>query len=175
MPQETNLNVAPYFDDFDKSDKYYKVLFKPGYPVQARELTGIQSILQDQIEKFGSHAFKEGSSVTGGGVKFTNGYNSILVQADNEGYNVRDYLFELNGKVLVGSQSGIKAKILGYLPNIAEDGTYTFLYIANPYLENQSYDILSMLIEVHGRTRAEEYFKLWLDCFSEEQDTLLFR
>ena len=56
-----------------------------------------------------------------------------------------------------------------------EDGTYTFLYIANPYLENQSYDILSMLIEVHGRTRAEEYFKLWLGCFSEEQDTLLFR
>ena len=51
MPQETNLNVAPYFDDFDKNDKYFKVLFKPGYPVQARELTGIQSILQDQIDK----------------------------------------------------------------------------------------------------------------------------
>ncbi len=56
-----------------------------------------------------------------------------------------------------------------------EDGTYTFLYIASPYLEDQSYDILSILIDVHGRTRAEEYFKLWLDCFSEEQDTLLFR
>jgi len=56
-----------------------------------------------------------------------------------------------------------------------EDGTYTFLYIASPYLENENYDILSILIEVHGRTRAEEYFKLWLDCFSEEQDTLLFR
>ena len=26
MPQETNLNVAPYFDDFDRGDKYYKVL-----------------------------------------------------------------------------------------------------------------------------------------------------
>ena len=137
MPQETNLNVAPYFDDFDKSDKYFKVLFKPGYPVQARELTGIQSILQDQIEKFGSHAFKEGSSVTGGGVKYTNAYNSILVQADNEGYNVRDYLFELNGKVLVGSQSGIKAKILGYLPNIAEDGTYTlFINFRNSGVDN---------------------------------------
>ena len=95
MPQETNLNVAPYFDDFDKSDKYYKVLFKPGYPVQARELTGIQSILQDQIEKFGSHAFKEGSSVTGGGVKFNNGYNSILIQSNNEGYDVGTYLDNL--------------------------------------------------------------------------------
>ena len=58
MPQETNLNTAPYFDDFDPQNNYYKVLFKPGYPVQARELTTLQSILQDQIEKFGNHVFK---------------------------------------------------------------------------------------------------------------------
>ena len=61
MPQETNLNVAPYFDDFDKDDNYCKILFKPGLPVQARELTGIQSILQNQIEKFGQHVFKDPS------------------------------------------------------------------------------------------------------------------
>ena len=53
MPQKTNLNVNPYYDDFDKDDNFYKVLFKPGYPVQARELTGLQSILQNQIESFG--------------------------------------------------------------------------------------------------------------------------
>jgi hypothetical protein len=56
-----------------------------------------------------------------------------------------------------------------------EDGTYTFLYIASPYLENEDYDILSILVAVHGRPRAEEYFQLWLDCFAEEQETLLFR
>ena len=50
MAQQTNLNVSPYFDDFDPNDNYHKVLFKPGYPVQARELTGLQSILQNQIE-----------------------------------------------------------------------------------------------------------------------------
>ncbi len=42
MPQETNLNVSPYFDDFDDKKNFYKVLFKPGYPVQARELTTLQ-------------------------------------------------------------------------------------------------------------------------------------
>ena len=46
MAQTTNLNVSPYFDDFNADDNYYKVLFKPGVPVQARELTGLQSILQ---------------------------------------------------------------------------------------------------------------------------------
>jgi hypothetical protein len=59
MSQETNLNVAPYFDDFDANNDYYKVLFKPGYPVQARELTTLQSILQNQVEKFGQHFLKK--------------------------------------------------------------------------------------------------------------------
>ena len=63
MPQQTNLNVAPYFDDYDSSSDFYRVLFKPGYPVQARELTALQSILQNQIEKFGQHFFKEGAKV----------------------------------------------------------------------------------------------------------------
>ena len=55
MPQQTNLNVEPYFDDFNSLNDYHRVLFKPGYPVQARELTTLQSIMQDQIEKFGQH------------------------------------------------------------------------------------------------------------------------
>ena len=88
MPQETNLNVAPYFDDFDTADNYCKILFKPGLPVQARELTGIQSILQDQISKFGIHVFKEGASVTGGGVRFNSAYECVRIQISNEGIDV---------------------------------------------------------------------------------------
>ena len=57
MPQNTNLNVSPYFDDFVDSKNYHKVLFKPGFPIQARELTTLQTILQDQVEKFGHHFF----------------------------------------------------------------------------------------------------------------------
>ena len=45
-------NVSPYFDDFNENKNYHKVLFKPGFPVQARELTTLQSILQNQVEKF---------------------------------------------------------------------------------------------------------------------------
>ena len=51
MSQQINLNVAPYFDDFDATNDYHKILFKPGVPVQARELTSLQSILQNQIEQ----------------------------------------------------------------------------------------------------------------------------
>ena len=37
MAQLTNLNVAPYYDDFDENDRFHKVLFRPGYAIQARE------------------------------------------------------------------------------------------------------------------------------------------
>ena len=92
---QINLDTSPYFDDFDASKDYYKVLFKPGFPVQARELTTLQSILQNQIEKFGQHVFKDGASVTGGGVRYNGGYNSIRIQISNEGVDFNSYIYFL--------------------------------------------------------------------------------
>jgi len=65
MSINTNLNDDPYFDDFDPSKQYNRILFRPSRAIQARELTQIQSILQDQIEKFGSNIYKEGSIIQG--------------------------------------------------------------------------------------------------------------
>ena len=65
MPINTNLNTAPYYDDFDLENQYYRVLFKPGFALQARELIQLQSVLQSQIEQFGDNIFKEGSIVKG--------------------------------------------------------------------------------------------------------------
>ena len=47
-----NFNNEPYYDDFDENKNYYRTLFKPGNAVQARELTQLQTTLQDQIKKF---------------------------------------------------------------------------------------------------------------------------
>jgi hypothetical protein len=61
------LNSAPYFDDYTPETKdFLRILFRPGYAVQARELNQLQSILQTQVERFGNHIFKEGSIVVGG-------------------------------------------------------------------------------------------------------------
>jgi len=68
MPLNTNLNVAPFFDDYDANNEYYRILFRPGVAVQARELTQVQSILQNQVESFGNWAFKNGDIVTGCGI-----------------------------------------------------------------------------------------------------------
>ena len=63
-----DFNIGPYYDDFDQTKNYHRILFKPGYAVQARELTQSQTILQDQISKFGLGIYKDGSKVSGGNI-----------------------------------------------------------------------------------------------------------
>ena len=65
MAISTDLNVTPYFDDFDANNQYERVLFKPAVPVQARELNQIQSTFQNQIERGFDHILKDGSIVSG--------------------------------------------------------------------------------------------------------------
>jgi len=65
MSIETNLNESPFFDDFDETKNFHRVLFRPGYAVQARELTQIQTILQNQIERFASAVYVEGTVING--------------------------------------------------------------------------------------------------------------
>ena len=91
MPQKTNLNISPYYDDFSKDNQFYKVLFNPGKPVQARELSTLQSILQDQIESFGSHMFKEGSMVIPGSTNYDLEYFSIKLISDHLGVPAVSY------------------------------------------------------------------------------------
>ena len=115
MPQKTNLNINPYYDDFDPKDNFYRVLFKPGFPVQARELTTLQSILQDQIESFGSHVFKEGSMVIPGGISYDPQYYAVKINPDHVGIDVSLYIKNLVGKTLQGQTTGNTAKVINYL------------------------------------------------------------
>ena len=111
MPQETNLNVNPYFDDFDKNKNFYKVLFKPGSPIQARELTGLQSILQNQIEQFGTHLFKEGAKVIPGNTTFDNNYTCIQIESNFLGIPVSSYIDQLVGVRITGATSEVTATV----------------------------------------------------------------
>ena len=59
MPSPTDFNLSPYFDDFSESKKFHRVLFRPAFAVQARELTQSQTQLQNQIERHGNNIFKD--------------------------------------------------------------------------------------------------------------------
>ena len=109
MAQKINLNVSPYYDDYDSEKNFHKVLYKPGFPVQARELSTQQSILQNQIESFGDHVFKEGSVVIPGGIGFDNQFNAVKLNNTNFNVDISVYIKDFIGKKIIGSESGIEA------------------------------------------------------------------
>lgn len=91
MPINTDLNIAPYFDDFDIEKQFYKILFKPAYAVQARELTQLQTVLQNQVEQFGDNIYQEGSVVKGCNFTNLNGLKFVKV-VDKTGFDVETFI-----------------------------------------------------------------------------------
>ena len=79
MPLENTLNASPYFDDFDQTKGYYKVLFKPGVSVQTRELNQLQTMLQAQVEKFGDNIFKSGTILSGINFSYLPNYSYVKI------------------------------------------------------------------------------------------------
>lgn len=128
MPQETNLNITPYYDDFDPANNFHRVLFKPGTPVQARELTGLQSILQNQIEKFGTHFFKEGAKVIPGQLSYQDVFTGVCIDPDFAGIPVSLYVQQLIGKKFRGETSGIEARVEFTLPSNESERNLNTLY-----------------------------------------------
>jgi hypothetical protein len=107
---DTNLNASPYFDDFDQTKQFYKVLFKPRTAVQTRELNQLQTILQDQISKFGHNIYKEGTIIEGCSPTYDNKYSFVKlkdVYANGSALTVGD----LNTFVVVG-QYGLNSVIV---------------------------------------------------------------
>ena len=113
MPQKTNLNVAPYYDDFTQDKNFYKVLFRPGYSIQARELTQLQSVLQNQIESFGKYAFKQGELVIPGEVglntklPFVKLSKNELIQNDFKPFKECKPLFAMTAHVIYAAYDPI--------------------------------------------------------------------
>ena len=126
--QKTDLNVAPYYDDFDVTDNFHRVLFRP-FAVQARELTTLQSILQNQVERHGRHMFKEGSLVVPGQFGYINEYYAVKLQSTFNSVAISQYLQQFaentnltdnqdenadKGVIITGGTSGVKARVIGY-------------------------------------------------------------
>lgn len=112
MPLETNLNVPPYFDDFDEKKNYYKVLFQPGVSVQVRELNQLQSLFQKQIERFGDNIFKSGTIVSGCNFSFHNDYRYVKL-LDNDIFGVPIVPSVYVGKFVKNDIS----KLVGFITN----------------------------------------------------------
>jgi hypothetical protein len=83
-----NFNTEPYYDDFSADKDFHRILFKPGVAVQARELTQLQTILQNQISKFGDHIFQDGSRVIGAETYIDNKVKSVRLKPTYSGNDI---------------------------------------------------------------------------------------
>ena len=133
-----DFNTEPYNDDYDETKKFYRILYRPSFAVQAREMTQMQSILQNQIKRHGDAIFKQGAMVIPGAASIATatqpgaGTDYVKLISLYNGVAVETFLNNLNGKTLIGQTTGIKATVL--LTQSAEASDPTTLYLT--YLQS---------------------------------------
>lgn len=125
----------PYYDDFDATKGFIKVLFKPGISVQTRELNQLQSIIQNQIGCLADSIFKDGSVVKDGRIIFKNDIDYVkLTNSHNDNiFNYDDY----KGRMVYGSSTKIVASVFDGF-NITNDKPNT-LYL--DYLGSGAFEL----------------------------------
>jgi len=107
------FNTEPYFDDYSEEKDFYRILFRPSYAVQARELTQMQTILQKQVSRFGDHVFKNGSQVIPGSVNMDNKIHFVKLEQFTGGtLDVTTYIETFKNKIITGEASGVKMRVV---------------------------------------------------------------
>ena len=108
----TNFNVTPYNDDYVTTKNFHRVMFRPSFDVQARELTQLQTILQEQINKIGSHIFEQGSMVIPGDMNIDMFYDYVQLESTFNAQTVETYRTEFQDKILESTTTGLKARVI---------------------------------------------------------------
>ena len=135
MALTTDFNVDPYYDDFDQAKNFYKVLFRPGYAVQAREVSQLQTILQKQIERHGQHMFQEGSVVLGCEVNYDNEIRSLKLETQFGGSDIT--ITDYANVVVTGATSNARARVVATVASTTTDQpTLMFHYMNNNTFNN---------------------------------------
>jgi hypothetical protein len=123
-----DLSRAPYFDDFSSNDNYYQVIFRPAVAVQTRELNQLQSILQDQIAKFGRNILKDGTIVEGCPFSIDNRYTYVKIN-DNYANGTAFTIDNFKG-LYVENELGLLALVVDTVAGYQSQDPYTnVLYI----------------------------------------------
>ena len=123
-----DLSQTPYFDDYNEDKNFHRVLFKPATAVQARELNQMQTILQDQIERFGENILIDGTIISGGNFTEINPLAYIKV-LDNDTDNRPIVLSNYVNLRLRGKTSGVTAKVVTFKTGFQSQTDKNTLYV----------------------------------------------
>ena len=184
MVQKTDLNVAPYYDDFDSSKNYVKSLFRPGFAIQARELTQLQSALQNQVARFGEHIFKEGSIVIPGAVSVFRNYHSLKLASTfaSETINPAQYYNATTPVIITGATSGVTAQVVGYdVASTTDQPTLFLKYIKtgtdgeeNAFLDGENISANAGITHTTSYSSSIASATTYTSSFSDTDSTVTF-
>ena len=161
MPSKTDFNVSPYFDDFTEDKKFHRVMYRPAFAVQARELTTQQSILQNQIEQFGDHMFKHGAMVIPGQISFDTNYFAVKLTSFNGTLSL------YNANTITGGTSGVVADVVGFVATDGTDPDTLFVKYRNSGTANDAINLLTeKQLQVVKLLPQQQSFQLvyWFCC-----------
>jgi hypothetical protein len=116
-----SYNTEPYYDDFDETKNYHRILFRPGYAVQARELTQLQTALQNQITKFGEHVFKEGAMVIPGEASIDTKIDYVKLESVYGGILTDNIIENFLGTTIQSTSNGLQAEVVWYVKSTGSD------------------------------------------------------
>ena len=124
MADFTNKTFKETYRDFyNAEDGYHRVLFNSGRALQARELIESQTILHEEISRFGRNLFKEGALINPGGATVDTSLEYIRLD------NSSALDFNAVGEVFT-SESGLEFKVLEVVVSTAEENPDpTTLYV----------------------------------------------
>ena len=105
-----SFTESPYYDDFDPSKNFHRILFKPGFAVQSRELTQMQTILQSQISNFADNIFVKNTPVSGG--KVTTNLNCSYIKLNTTFNGITISAQDFLNKTITDSTGTILAKVI---------------------------------------------------------------
>jgi len=99
-----------YNDDYQDSDNYHQILFNSGRALQARELTQLQTMIYQEMGRFGGNIFKEGSAVSFGGVGINSFYDYVQIATI-----VNGVFSDIPVGTIFTNDNGVKAKVISVL------------------------------------------------------------
>ena len=125
MPNTFNSNTfaSTYKDDFRDSDNYYRILFNSGRALQARELTQMQTIIQEEYARMGRWLFEEGAAVVPGGFHQN---NPEFIKLNTSVNTLPSTPSDLVGVELT-SDGGIKVEVLEVIEATGSDPATLFV------------------------------------------------
>ncbi len=158
----TNFNVTPYNDDYATTKNFHRVMFRPSFAVQARELTQLQTILQEQINKIGSHIFEQGSMVIPGDINVDMFYDYIQLESTFNAATVETYRTEFQDKIIESTTTGLKARVITTIAATDTDPLTLYIKYENTGSDGvtKTFGVGETIISTNANNTTTTNFKL---------------